>query len=82
MGFGANGIVYLADCSKGIVAVKFSDNSATIASEVNVLKSFAKAQGDSLGPYLIDVDDYVENGKVYPFYVMEYIKGDSLLSFA
>ena len=79
LGFGANGIVYLAHCSKGIVAVKFSDNNATIASEVNVLKSFAKAQGDSLGPSLIDVDDYVVNGRVYPFYVMEFIKGDSLL---
>ena len=81
LGFGANGIVYQAHSAQGIVAVKFSDNNATIASEVNVLKSFAKAQGESLGPSLIDVDDYVVNGKVYPFYVMEFIQGDSLLTF-
>ena len=81
LGYGANGIVYLADSTKGSVAIKFSDNSATIAAEVNVLKSFAKVQGISLGPYLIDVDDTVENGKIIPFYVMEYISGDSLLSF-
>ncbi|WP_455663022.1 protein kinase domain-containing protein [Pradoshia sp.] len=81
LGFGANGIVYQAHSVQGTVAVKFSDNNATIASEVNVLKSFEKAQGDSLGPSLIDVDDYVVNGKVYPFYVMEFIQGDSLLTF-
>ncbi len=81
LGYGANGIVYLAQSVRGTVAVKFSDNNATIASEVNVLKSFAKAQGDSLGPSLIDVDDYVVNGKIYPFYVMEFIQGDSLLAF-
>lgn len=81
LGFGANGIVYQANSIQGTVAVKFSDNNATIASEVNVLKSFEKAQGDSLGPSLIDVDDYVVNGKVYSFYVMEFIQGDSLLTF-
>ena len=81
LGYGANGIVYLADSSKGSVAIKFSDNSATIAAEVNVLKSFAKVQGISLGPYLIDVDDAIVNGKIIPFYVMEYISGDSLLTF-
>ena len=81
LGYGANGIVYLADSTKGSVAIKFSDNSATIAAEVNVLKSFAKVQGISLGPYLIDVDDTIVNGKIIPFYVMEYISGDSLLSF-
>jgi serine/threonine protein kinase len=81
LGYGANGIVYLADSSDGSVAIKFSDNSATIAAEVNVLKSFAKVQGISLGPYLIDVDDCIGSGKIIPFYVMEYISGDSFLTF-
>ena len=81
LGYGANGIVYLADSSEGAVAIKFSDNSTTIAAEVNVLKSFAKVQGISLGPYLIDVDDWVVNGKIMPFYVMEYISGDLFLPF-
>ncbi len=81
LGYGANGIVYLADSSQGKVAIKFSDNSATIAAEVNVLKSFAKVQGISLGPYLIDVDDCMVNGKMIPFFVMEYISGDLFLPF-
>ena len=81
LGYGANGIVYLADSSQGAVAIKFSENSATIAAEVNVLKSFAKVQGVSLGPYLIDVDDWVVGRKIMPFYVMEYISGDSFLNF-
>ncbi len=81
LGYGANGIVYLADSQDGLVAIKFSDNSATIAAEVNVLKSFAKVQGISLGPYLIDVDDCIVSGKIIPFYVMEYISGDSFLTF-
>lgn len=81
LGYGANGIVYLADSSQGKVAIKFSESSATIAAEVNVLKSFAKVQGISLGPYLIDVDDAIVNGKMIPFFVMEYISGDSFLIF-
>ena len=81
LGYGANGIVYLADSSQGAVAIKFSENSSTIAAEVNVLKSFAKVQGVSLGPYLIDVDDWAAGKKIVPFYVMEYISGDSLLEF-
>ena len=81
LGYGANGIVYLADSSQGAVAIKFSENSSTIAAEVNVLKSFAKVQGVSLGPYLIDVDDWVVNSKILPFYAMEYISGHSLLDF-
>ena len=30
----------------------------SITSEVNVLKSFAKVQGSTLGPSLLDVDDW------------------------
>lgn len=45
LGRGANGIVYLADWNGKKVAIKVSDNHVTITSEVNVLKSFTKAQG-------------------------------------
>jgi serine/threonine protein kinase, bacterial len=83
LGKGANGVVYLAESSKGLVAVKLSDNSTAITSEVNVLKHFSKVQGVALGPSLLDVDDWFDpySKKVVCFYVMEYIKGEDFLSF-
>ena len=45
LGFGANGVVYLAKHNNTQVALKMSDNGMSITSEVNVLKSFAKVQG-------------------------------------
>nr|WP_108672153.1 serine/threonine protein kinase [Peribacillus acanthi] len=81
LGYGANGIVYLAEKDKLMVALKISDNSASITSEMNILKSFSKVQGSALGPSFIEADDWVRNGKILPFYVMEYIQGDSFLPF-
>ncbi|MBS4216611.1 protein kinase domain-containing protein [Neobacillus rhizophilus] len=85
LGFGANGVVYLAKNNNTQVALKMSDNGMSITSEVNVLKSFAKVQGqETLGPSLFDVDDWqVGRGNSRPisFYVMEYIQGPDLLSF-
>ncbi|WP_083979370.1 protein kinase domain-containing protein [Bacillus alveayuensis] len=83
LGNGANGVVYLAESSKGLVAVKLSDNSMAITSEVNVLKHFSKVQGVALGPSLLDVDDWFDpySNKIICFYVMEYIKGEGFLSF-
>ncbi|MDZ5474315.1 protein kinase family protein [Bacillus sp. 31A1R] len=81
LGYGANGIVYLAQHNNRHYALKMSDNGISITSEVNVLKSFAKVQGSTLGPSLIDVDDWVRRGGNVSFYVMEYIQGPDLLSF-
>jgi serine/threonine protein kinase len=81
LGFGANGIVYLARTNNQQVALKMSDNSISITSEVNVLKSFAKVQGSYLGPSLLDVDDWVNNLGLISFYAMEYIEGPDLLTF-
>lgn len=81
LGFGANGIVYLARSGNQKVALKMSDNSLSVTSEVNVLKSFAKVQGSSLGPSLIDVDDWVREEQTISFYVMEYIEGLDFLQF-
>jgi len=83
LGNGANGIVYLADYQHQQVAIKISDNSMSITSEVNVLKHFSQVQGSTLGPSLLDVDDWIRPGQIkpVPFYVMEYIKGETLLSF-
>lgn len=81
LGTGANGNVYLAESPSGRVAVKIGRESMSITSEVNVLKKFSRVQGNVLGPSLIDVDDWVANDGTHPFYVMEYLRGESLLSF-
>lgn len=82
LGQGATGSVYLADSRKGRVALKISENSMAITSEVNVLKRFSMVQGASLGPSLLDVDDWIVSGsKMIPFYVMEYIQGSNFLEF-
>lgn len=81
LGEGANGTVYLADFDGRQVALKLSDNYASIASEINVLKSFTKVQGSSLGPYLLHGDDWIQKDRSIPYYVMEYIKGPDLLTF-
>jgi serine/threonine protein kinase len=81
LGFGANGIVYLARHNNKQVALKMSDNGMSVTSEVNVLKAFAKVQGSALGPSLLDVDDWERPGKKVSFYVMEFIKGPDLLAF-
>ncbi|MBZ5751185.1 MULTISPECIES: protein kinase domain-containing protein [Metabacillus] len=82
LGQGATGNVYLADSSEGNVAIKLSENSMAITSEVNVLKHFSKVQGTSLGPSLLDVDDWkIDQYKILPFYVMEYVQGNNFLEF-
>jgi serine/threonine protein kinase len=82
LGSGANGIVYLAESTNGPVALKLSDNGVSIISEMNILKSLSKVQGSStLGPSFLEADDWVNNGKQLSFYVMEYIKGEELLTF-
>ncbi|MEH7251841.1 protein kinase [Neobacillus niacini] len=81
LGYGANGIVYLAKFKNTQVALKMSDNGMSITSEVNVLRSFAKVQGSTLGPSLLDVDDWKSNQGQISFYAMEYIQGPDLLTF-
>ena len=83
LGSGATGVVYLAHSSRGLVALKISENSMSITSEVNVLKHFSKVQGSALGPSLLDVDDWVKPGTSHPvpFYVMEYVNGEGFITF-
>lgn len=82
LGQGATGNVYLADSRRGNVAIKLSENSMSITSEVNVLKHFSKVQGTLLGPSLLDVDDWLANSqKLVSFYVMEYVQGNNFLEF-
>lgn len=71
LGKGANGVVYLADSGKGRVALKVSDDSLSITSEVNVLKSFSKAQAKAMGPSF-DVDDMMVAGAGKNFHFMSW----------
>ncbi|MGE7604814.1 protein kinase domain-containing protein [Peribacillus sp. NPDC097675] len=81
LGCGANGYVYLVESKNRHYALKLSDNGTSIISEMNILKSFSKVQGSTLGPSFLEADDYMEKGKQLPFYVMEYIHGHDFLYF-
>ncbi|MFC0559600.1 protein kinase domain-containing protein [Halalkalibacter alkalisediminis] len=81
LGAGATGTVYLAESASGLVALKVGSDSMSITSEVNVLKHFSKVQGQVLGPSLLDVDDLVLPEGTFPFYAMEYLKGDQLIDY-
>ncbi|SEO91413.1 serine/threonine protein kinase [Amphibacillus marinus] len=83
LGKGAIGAVYLAKQSdKKLVALKISDKVASISSEINVLQKLAKVRGNSPGPSLYEVDDWLApDGICYPFYTMEYVQGSELSSF-
>jgi serine/threonine-protein kinase len=81
LGSGATGTVYLARSHDKYVALKISKDSLAITSEVNVLKHFSKVQGKTLGPSLIDVDDWEAGSQTYPFYAMEYLRGETLFTF-
>ena len=79
LGYGARGTVFLAHSEHGRVALKFGFDNSGVTSEVNVLNKFSKVQGEPLGPYLYDVDDWVTKKGTYSFYAMEYINGTPLL---
>lgn len=82
LGAGAIGTVYLCDYQGRPAALKISDKGTSMTVEVNVLKSLEKVQGSQLGPSLLDVDDWVSpGGRVYSFYVMEYLQGMNLSSY-
>ncbi|MFC7372354.1 serine/threonine protein kinase [Fictibacillus iocasae] len=81
LGHGATGAVYLAESKAGPAALKIGHDSMSIISEVNVLKAFSRVQGIVLGPSLIDVDDWNSTNSRFPFYVMEYLKGENVFEF-
>lgn len=81
IGHGTQGDVYLAQSDSGHVAIKFPRENPALSMEMNVLKHLKKVQGMRRGPSLFEVDDWVADGKVQPFYVMDYIHGDSFRSF-
>lgn len=82
LGSGMVGSVYLCDSNGKRVALKISRQPLSMTKEVNVLQSLNKAQDKTLGPYLLDVDDWeVNQNQAYSFYVMEYINGVNFTTF-
>src|SRR5699024_4028445 len=84
LGSGTVGDVYLCRSQGQAVAVKISEQALSMTAEVQALKILqtSKVQDSGLGPSLLDVDDWqVSPGKIYSFYVMEYVAGLSLHSF-
>ncbi|SDC54800.1 serine/threonine protein kinase [Pelagirhabdus alkalitolerans] len=79
LGVGTVGAVYLVKRQdQALLALKISDNSLSITSEINVLKKLSKVRGNRLGPCLYDRDDWRINSiNCYSFYTMSYIKGRS-----
>lgn len=82
LGSGTVGKVFLCETeNKEHVALKISKQSTSLIVEVNVLKALDKVQGNYLGPYLIDIDDWETTNGTYTFYVMEYLHGETPIQF-
>lgn len=77
LGYGSIGAVYLVQSSHRLYALKIGFDKMGIISEVNTLRQLSSVQGQSLGPFFVEMDDW--NG--WTFYVMEYIRGQSVASF-
>mgnify|MGYP001182360255 CR=1 FL=1 len=80
LGEGANGKVYLVSRGKSLYALKIGYDALDHQSEVNVLKSLARRSASFRG-FLVDADDFLWNGETVPFYVMKYVKGQTLPEF-
>ncbi|MGR9541832.1 protein kinase domain-containing protein [Priestia megaterium] len=82
LGIGATGVVYLVQSVNGtLAALKISFSNMSVTAEVNVLKKLSQVKDKVLGPRLLDVDDWSYGSHALSFYVMEYVKGQPLLSF-
>ncbi|BFH65889.1 hypothetical protein PAJ34TS1_64810 [Paenibacillus azoreducens] len=90
LGQGANGIVYLVqkEGSRDPYALKMGYDTLDLQSEINVLmslqskrRSSESTRSGSRMPYLLEVDDFKGRDGDIPFYVMRYIRGNSLYHF-
>lgn len=80
LGEGANGKVYLVRKGIAVYAMKVGFDAIDLQSEINVLKQLSRQSG-TFHSFLIDVDDFQSQGKSYTFYIMKYIKGQTLDEF-
>jgi serine/threonine protein kinase len=77
LGAGANGFVVLVRRGRSFFALKAGFEMVDHQSEINVLRMLSRTE-TSFRHYLIDVDDFVLEGKSIPFSVMRYIEGVTL----
>jgi len=78
IGSGANGEVYLVRKNQFKCALKISEGLTDLSNEVYVIRTLQKTQGYSLGLFVFDIDDYFIDDKLYSFYVMSYLEGETL----
>ncbi|WP_425355027.1 serine/threonine protein kinase [Paenibacillus shirakamiensis] len=88
LGQGANGVVYLVQqvSSRRQYALKMGFDTFDLQSEINVLKALQRQRhkhdaGERDLSYLVEVDDYTQQDREIPFYVMRYVKGEPLSAF-
>jgi serine/threonine protein kinase len=77
LGAGANGFVVLVRRGRSLYALKAGFEMVDHQSEINVLRVLSRTE-TSFRHYLIDVDDFMFEGKGIPFSVMRYIEGITL----
>jgi serine/threonine protein kinase len=80
LGVGANGLVVLVRRGTSLYALKAGFETLEHQSEINVMRALSKTE-TSFRHYLIDVDDFVFEGKEIPFSVKRYVEGTSLPAF-
>lgn len=75
LGGGGVGDVYLASCSRGLMAIKMSRDMLSITKEYNWMKKY---KGRNYVPAVYELDDFESKGCIYHFFTMEYIEGYDL----
>lgn len=80
LGAGANGKVFYVKRAGSHYALKVGLDPVDLLSEVNALRTLSRASASFRG-LLLDVDDFVYRGKEYPFFVMKYIDGTTMVRF-
>ena len=78
LGFGENGIVYLVESAKKQYALKMSKEAIQLSYEIHAIQRLNQTQGLSLGFSVLDIDDFLDQGHLYAFYVMPYQTGVTL----
>ncbi|TKJ85173.1 serine/threonine protein kinase [Paenibacillus sp. CFBP13512] len=87
LGTGTNGTVYLVSAlaNGNLYALKMGAYNRTLQAEIKLLfslhKHWKETGKNQVNRYLYDADDYEEDGLIIPFYVMKYVKGQTLSNF-
>lgn len=87
LGNGTNGTVYLVSAlaNGNLYALKMGAYNRTLQAEIKLLfslhKHWKETGKNQVDRYLYDADDYEEDGLIIPFYVMKYVKGQTLSNF-